>query len=180
MIFEAKVEWIAGSIIMGICLILLTIMFWSVDKEFLSLIWPTVLLITIPDSIYSCRTLEMNAEGCVVSYLWYRKEYRWEEFKVKRIEKCRFSLAYQTMYKKLVYFSPKAVHKPRMIQPELYGSLLHPFSFICINFIPPGALPKEEAYKTFKYEFEKGRSFEVDEKLFREKMQEWGVELTEE
>ena len=32
------------------------------------------------------RTVEMNEKGCIIHFLWHRKEYRWEELPVKCVE----------------------------------------------------------------------------------------------
>ena len=113
-----------------------------------------------------CRTIYMTKDGCVISLLWFDKFYRWDEIKIKRIQRLGW---YHTSepYTKVVYFCSKRIHKFSWLKPNKY--LLFPMSFFYVHFLP--ARPLTEREKKFPTDYA------VDEKEFMAKMDEWGVEL---
>ena len=113
------------------------------------------------------RTIVMNEDGCVVIFRKHRREYKWEEFKVKAVEDFSRTYCGLTAYEKAAIFSPRYIHKPWWWQPSFYAMYLHPFSFIYIYFTP-------EEKNSWNF-----TDYEVDEKEFMEKMKEWGIELDE-
>lgn len=116
------------------------------------------------------RTVEMNEKGCIIHFLWYRKEYRWEELPVKRVEAYKATYGRSGMpYTGGVIFSSHKVYKP--CKPTFWKhpmdyNLLHPFSFffVCFQVDLPKGVPDPEIYV-------------VDEAVFIEKMRSWNVEL---
>ena len=114
------------------------------------------------------RTIYFTKDGCVISLLWFDKFYRWDEIKIKRIQRLGW---YHTSepYTKVVYFCSKRIHKFSWLKPNKY--LLFPMSFFYVHFLP--ARPLTEREKKFPTDYA------VDEKEFVAKMDEWGVELEE-
>lgn len=131
------------------------------------LIFGSLSLIIIPYWIATGRTFVMNEEGCVVSILWYRKQYKWADFQVKGIEDFCHAREYKNTYTRGAVFSTRRIRKPWWWTPELYCWRLHPLSFVFVNFTP-----KERWFGTSPI-------YEMDEKKFMEKMKEWNVELEE-
>lgn len=113
------------------------------------------------------RTFIMSKEGCIVKFLWYQKEYKWDDFQVKAIED--FSKAHRQMSstERGAIFSKRPIHKPWWWEPAVYSINLHPLSFVFVDFIPPRKLPGEIGI------------YEIEEEVFVAKMKEWGIELEE-
>ena len=130
---------------------------------------PAYLLIIL-SLISTGRTFIMDEEGCTVCFWKYCKKYTWKEMKTKKIEShdlpSMLRGKFTCPYTKEAIFSPYRVHKPKSIRSWLY-SLLHPLSCIYVNF----SLENDS--------YELGRYYEVDEKIFRQKMEQWGVQLEE-
>lgn len=114
------------------------------------------------------KTIIMSKEGCTISFWHYQRTYKWQEFKIKALED--FSHTYrdrtETSYKKGVVFSTCDICKLWWRSPQQY-SISHPFSFICIYFVPERKISGQYA------------SYETEEELFMDKMKEWGIELEE-
>lgn len=111
------------------------------------------------------RTIRVDADGCTVKFLVFKKFYSWSELKTKRIEDYRQRLGKYDSYKKGVVFSKKAnFHTPESLTLSLYLQFcLNPFRFFFVLFKP-----------TAKNEF---KCYEVDEQDFMDKMKEYGVVL---
>ena len=78
------------------------------------------------------RTLILDEKGCTIRFWKYQKTYRWEEFKIKRMEDYRDiyrAPTDQIPYLAFVFFSVKNAHKPMKMEPDTYATFLHPFSF---------------------------------------------------
>ena len=121
------------------------------------------------------RTLILDEKGCTIRFWKYQKTYRWEEFKIKRMEDYRNiyrSSTDQIPFSSVVFFSTKKLHKPDIMQFFTYNIFLRPFSFsfFYVYF-------KVEDMHWGGYLVPYPEIYPVDEKEFLEKMQEWGVEL---
>lgn len=157
-------------VLFSIFLLLLCVYGFDISIDLALLINSPVYLIIILGLISTGRTFIMDEDGCTVHFGKYRKKYTWNELTTKRIEKHnlpsmlagRFSCPYLDE----AIFSPYKIHKPKVIRVGLY-SIFHPFSCIFVNF----SLGNED--------WQRGRYYEVEENIFREKMKEWGVELDE-
>ncbi len=119
------------------------------------------------------RTLILDEKGCTIRFWKYQKTYRWEEFKIKRMEDYRDIYRApkdQIPYAAFVFFSVKNAHKPLGMQPDTYAVYFHPFSFsyFFVYFHVDYGWCGGDIYIGY---------YDVDEKEFLEKMQEWGVEL---
>lgn len=112
------------------------------------------------------RTLIMNEDGCTVCFGWYKKKYKWDELKVKRMEDYRNAFGYRSPYTKGVIFSPNIIHKPKWLKPEEYSIHVHPITFFFVYF-PPAKRTRANGPALYT----------VDEEVFREKMKIWNVEL---
>ncbi|MDO4337448.1 MAG: hypothetical protein Q4C91_05075 [Eubacteriales bacterium] len=141
------------------------------------LVYGFCIFLIINDWIIVGRTLIMDERGCTVCFLWLKKEYRWEELKVKRIEdyrKCRGRRG-QPPYKGGAVFSRRDnIHRPA--RKDLVNYLLfHPIIVITTFFVYFELEPEVKK----KGGFTGAGIYEVDEKVFRENMKKWGVELEE-
>lgn len=137
------------------------------DWRAIVLAWSTMIIIMTRYWIAIGRTFIMNEIGCVVILGGYRREYKWEEFKIKAIEDFSHARMTKSTYKKGVIFSVRNIHKPWWWEPTQYSWHLHPLSFVFVNFTPKGRFPGVE------------KIYEVDEDVFLRQMQEWNVELEE-
>lgn len=128
---------------------------------------PTI--IQIRGAISQNRTFIFNENGIEVSLFNYKTTYLWNELEVKQLVDCHNALGDGDIYERGALFSPRYIHRPKWMKLCTYGSLFHPWSLIFINFYPQTlTLGKDYAH-----------IYAVDEKLFIEKMTEWGVELEE-
>lgn len=122
--------------------------------------------------ISSCFTLFKSARidevGITVKFLSFKKLYTWDKIKTKSIETYDQRLfGTRDSYKKGCVFSTKEkFHTPEMLSIVTYlFSCINPWRFVSVLFTPKDT---------------KGIGlFEIDEKLFMEKMNEWGIELSE-
>lgn len=176
MIIKPNIEKIVDIIVLFIVYVLLVIA--TVDLEISLLvsvfgIWGIYLLFVLRFWLESCRTLIMDEEGCTVKFLFIKKKYRWDELKVKRIEKYMHRYGYKSLpYNGSAVFSKKKIRKPKRMDPADYSMLVHPFSFFYVRFHSEKPLQKWTVYASPDYE--------VDEDEFRELMKKWNVELEEE
>ena len=125
------------------------------------------------DLINIGRKIELTKEGCMISFLWIKRRYSWEEYLVKKIE--RYSDRYSpwapdTPYDEGAVFSKVPVKRSKRYRPAEIRSYLtgYVFSTVWICF-------RNEKYKkkgAYNTDF-----FEVDKEEFLQKMEEWGVEL---
>lgn len=168
MIFKPDKEYYKTTVI-AFCLIVGGCIAISIDVGWMCfcVIFGIMNLIFIPNWMANGRTFIMNENGCVVCFLWYRKEYKWDDFQVKGIEDFSHAREYKNTYTRGAVFSPRRIRKPWWWTPSLYCWRLHPLSFVFVNFTP-----KERWFGTSPI-------YEIDEKKFMEKMKEWNVELEE-
>ena len=119
------------------------------------------------------RKIELTKEGCMISFLWIKRRYSWEEYPVKKIE--RYSDQYNswapvTPYEEGAVFSKVPVKRSKKYRPAETRSYLTRYVFstmwICFR--------NEECKKKWAYYTD---LFEVDKEEFFQKMEEWGVEL---
>ena len=125
------------------------------------------------DLINLGRKIELTKEGCMISFLWIKRRYSWEEYPVKKIE--RYSDQYNswapvTPYEEGAVFSKVPVKRSKKYRPAETRSYLtrYVFSTVWICF------RNEECKKKWAYYTD---LFEVDKEGFFQKMEEWGVEL---
>ena len=125
------------------------------------------------DLINLGRRIELTKEGCIISFLWIKRRYSWEEYPVKKIE--RYSDQYNswapvTPYEEGAVFSKVPVKHSKKYRPAETRSFLtwYVFSTVWICF------RNEECKKKWAYYTD---LFEVDKEEFLQKMEEWGVEL---
>lgn len=111
------------------------------------------------------RTIRVDADGCTVKFLLFKKFYRWSDLKTKRIEDYRQRLGRYDPYAKGVVFSKKENFRtPQSLTLSLYLQFcLNPFRFFFVLFKPANK--------------NGSGAYEVDEQEFLEKMAEYGVEL---
>lgn len=121
------------------------------------------------------RTFYFHPNGCTVTFLCYRKEYTWNEFKIKQYVDCSraFATYRGSVYKSCAEFSSNGVRRFSKLKAETYCEWFHPFSFIYVYF-----LPEEYKRKELKWTYVPG-IYTVDESEFKGKMKEWGVDIVE-
>ena len=145
-------------------------------------VWVSILTILLIHLIYLVavlylidfgRKIELTKEGCMISFLWIKRRYSWEEYPVKKIE--RYSDRYNpwapsTPYEEGAVFSKVPVKRSKKYRPAETRSYLtrYVFSTVWICF------RNEECKKKWAYYTD---LFEVDKEGFFQKMEEWGVEL---
>lgn len=151
----------------------------------LGLIGLLILVYAILIWVWICagRTIAMSEKGCTISLWHYKKEYTWDDFKVKAVVDISntFRPSSELIYEKGIIFSLHALRKRKLsstrkrklsstrkmeFSPSGYCAE-HPFSYVCIYFAPEQKKIWHDTY------------YEVDEKVFMEKMKEWGIELEE-
>ena len=130
----------------------------ALEYVFLGYFWALLL----PPILSDLKVLMLDNEGVTVKFLFYKKKYSWDYFQTKRIQTFAKSLSGEPSVRG-AFFSKKK--KKTVIMPH-HKDLFFPFSFRYVYFATNSKL-------------EGAPFFEVDEKLFREKMEEWGVELIE-
>ena len=116
------------------------------------------------------KTITLDANGCTVSFFWYKRRYKWSDFITIKYGDYTKSFGYKSPYMRGIEFSPYRNKRPRWIKPAEYCELFHPISYIYIYFTP-AVFSKEN----LRYPL--GAS--VDEKEFRCLMEKWGVIIAE-
>ncbi len=134
------------------------------------------ILLGVPYIIATTRTIIMDETGYTVCWWRYQKHYCWGELKLKQY--AHYKGAMLTPPKTNVIcaaeFYPKKVRIPKLMNGHLYSSLFHPLTFVFICFPSPYSSGKSPMYLR-----EYPTPYEVNEKKFRAKLKEWGVEMTE-
>ncbi|MGO5164593.1 MULTISPECIES: hypothetical protein [unclassified Candidatus Paralachnospira] len=110
--------------------------------------------------------------GCVISILFIKKFYSWEEYQIKRRErfhKNKWGRKYIKLYEEGVIFSRKPLRVINM--KKCWGARFvwrqRAFSTVWFCF------QTEESIKISG----KGLDYNADKDLFFQKMEEWGIEL---
>ena len=145
-------------------------------------VWGSILAILLVHLIYLVlafelihigRKIELTKEGCMISFLWIKRKYSWEEYPVKKVE--RYSKdpsiwAPDTPYDAGAVFSKVPVKHSKRYRPEepRWSLSRYVFSTVWICF------RNEKCKKKWAYNTD---LFEVDKEEFLQKMEEWGVEL---
>lgn len=133
-------------------------------------------ILTLPWLVLYGRTFCMDAEGCTVSFLWFRTKYRWEDLQIRqaltglrnRIHLGRNAPSFECA----VVFSPHSFSIPGWIGLESYLHFLTMFqwtkswSLVYLYLAPRDcASPVDKTYYT------------VDSELFWENMKAWGITI---
>lgn len=116
------------------------------DKNTWIVLGITSLLVAIYSlrfDIATGRTIIMDEEGCSVSWGKYRREYKWNDFQVKAVVDFRPSLLDRYIYNRSAIFSTKPkIYNSLWWSPIDYSWMLHPLTFVFINFTPNMPLNK--------------------------------------
>ena len=130
---------------------------------------PVVILMLLA-LISTGRTFILDESGCTIRFWKFQKKYTWDQLKTKRIEKFDsppiITGAFSCYYLTEAVLCPHKIHKPKFVRPSTYG-IIHPFSCVYINF------------NLCNDKWQRGRYYEAEEAVFREKMKQWGIELEE-
>lgn len=109
------------------------------------------------------RKLRLDKHGILVSFLWFKKKYAWEEMQTK-MHFYGPGMGYRIVYTSGMVFSKKRVPNFPNIKPFQYNVFWHPFSCIVIHFRPDVACAVE--YPAL---------FEADYNTLVELLNKWGV-----
>ncbi len=128
--------------------------------------WPLP-LVAARNWIAYCTTIIMDENGCTVKRFGIKKRYLWSELQTKCVEDhdMRNCTSRPAFYKCVIFSKRKNFHTPESIHITGY------LAFFCLN-------PLKFFYVGFMYN-PNPKNNEIDEKLFFEKMNEWGIELQE-
>ena len=113
------------------------------------------------------RKLRLDRHGILVSFLWFKKKYAWEEMQTK-IHFRGSWMGYRIVYTSGMVFSKKRVPNLPNIKPFQYNVFWHPFSCIVIHFRTDAACAVE--YPAL---------FEADYDALTGLLNEWGVVVDE-
>lgn len=113
------------------------------------------------------RTLVLDEKGCSVKFLWYEKNYKWEDLIVKQQANYKNVFSYRFPYTEGIIFSPYFIRKPKWLGPVEYSILVHPLSFIFLFF-------SSERDTNLNF----AGIYEVDENTIKENLRKWHVELS--
>ena len=132
-----------------------------------------IYLVAVLYLIYIGRRIELTKEECIISFLWIKRRYSWEEYPIKKVErysKYRSIWAPNTPYDEGAVFSKVPVKHSKRYRPEEPRWYLtrYVFSTVWICF------RNEECGKKWSYN---DGLYEVDKEEFLQKMEEWGGEL---
>lgn len=114
------------------------------------------------------RTITIGKDRCIVSFLGYKKVYRWDELKTKRYVQFENSLGYRSPYVAGAEFCEKNVNRPVWLEPKEYCESIRPLSYFFVYFKPDSPPSTRRWYPLI---------YTVDEKEFREKINQLGIFL---
>lgn len=146
------------------------IMIVTFGKDFIivtSLISVLLLVLIIRYWIATGKTIIINEYGCSISFLGFKREYKWDELETKHIEYYNNSIEYRTLYHGGVVFSEKEIKKPKWVKAATYSIFIHPISVFFIYFKP----------KRPKLYYKYPQIYEIEKGLFIDKMREWKVDI---
>ena len=126
-----------------------------------------MIVVSIRNWIANCTTIIMDEKGCTVKRFGIKKRYLWSELQTKCVEdyELRRCAGNPNYYKAVIFSKRKNFHTLKFLHIITY------LMYFCLN-------PFKFFYVGFMYN-PNPKNNEVDEKLFMEKMNEWGIELTE-
>lgn len=127
------------------------------------------LIILISYSITIGRTILIDASGYTVTLGKYRRKYLWNGLAIRRLEPPHLGLRLP-YHNGGVFFSPKKVKKPKIMDPTLYCMLFHPLSCFYAYFVTPAVNVSTGAEPGI---------YEVDKEQFMSLMDRWGIEIDE-
>ncbi len=122
------------------------------------------------------KKIIINQYGCVIRFLWFEKQYAWQELSVRKYVDYSKTIEIRSgsqegpIYMKGAEFSVKPIHRPKWLSPIVYSQLVNPMSFFFVYFQPADFIVNDARYPTI---------YMVDEGIFREKMLEWNVQVKE-
>ena len=112
------------------------------------------------------RTLIFNEDGCTIRFLCFKKLHRWEALEEKAVADYKDNSMHTIPYHGGVVFSARKSSRERSSHP-IYFSAFRPFSSFYV-FFHADHVPSTQSYV---------KLYTVDENLFREKMNHWGIIL---
>ena len=165
---SAKMQTVLAGVLGTILSIVLLVTdgFLPITIFFSSALFIIVQVIIFLGCIAYFRTLEFSESGCVIKFLCFKKEYKWDELKTKNIEKVSHRLGCRgDSYERAVVFSKREkYHTPEILSIISCLFSIHSFFFFAVLFTP-------KSRTSFSI-------YEIEEEVFMSKMEEWGVEIT--
>ncbi len=122
--------------------------------------------------VATMRTFVLTLDGCQVCILGYKKLYRWDELKTKRIVNYEYDWK-KYYYKTCLELSKKKIKILKTL-PSRYCGYFRPFSFIYIYFGEKTKLSKGENERS-----DMEGAYHTDEPNLVEILQKWHVEIEE-
>lgn len=120
------------------------------------------------------RTITLRKDGYEVKFFFYKKFYFWKDIKTKISEDFKYIGRrgdIQTRVKRNVYFCNEKINKPKKQEPRHF-LMYHACHFSFFSILLTDEETANEKNKQLNY-------FRLDERLFKKKMREWGIEVEE-
>ena len=120
-----------------------------------------------------CRTIVFNANGIIISFTIFRKEYSWEDivtkkcFDYKNLKSISRAVIDSKQYSRGAIFSPKTMKNKLTLYPEEYCSIFHPWTCVYINF--------DNIYHFPQKKLDVLETYVVKEYSFKAQLLEWGI-----
>lgn len=110
------------------------------------------------------RTIDIDAWGITVTFLFIKKHYLWNDLEVKRYINCEKSYGARDIVLSGAEFYAKPVRRPNWMKPSVYSGFFHPFSYIYVYF--RSAEVDKNRYPLF---------YGINENSFKDALNQWGV-----
>ena len=114
------------------------------------------------------RKIKIDRCGIEVSFLGYKKSYKWNKLNTRSILDYKGCFGYRDEHIRGAELSPRRPRRLRKLKPAEYCVLVAPFSFVFIYFYVNEPSPTAKTYP---------KLYSIDEKIFIEKLRSWGVEF---
>lgn len=168
MVIKPGKEFIVTSVLIIIANIVMFIV--TVDEPEFCVVSSTILFFMSTRALISLgRTLIFDYQGCTVCLGKYKKTYKWNDFRVIRLEEYKSSLGQKVSHNmKGIVFSPKQNYRLSWIMPGENSALIAPFSLIYVYLVNVSEYDKlKKAGPYFTYI--------AEEQMFLRKLIEWDV-----
>lgn len=155
--------------VIGVTFLLLNCIFLNDKCYMAALIFSLVYLVLfVPFVLATGKTVSLTRDGCEIRFLFYRRTYSWDDFKVKRVENYSEVLSYKRTYDAGIFFSVSHLQRIRWMGPVEQSAISHPLKtfFVIFHMEAPN---KAVAYYPIPYE--------VDKNSFINMLSQWGIVL---
>lgn len=162
---KTRNEWIIETIVILAVIIVQTVVYLSIPSLVMFLYCMLFTIFVIRIQIERGRILKMDQDSYAISFMGIKRQYKWDELTIKRIEYHKnIRLVFLPYKLKYVVFSPKCIYKKGRWRADIYSALVHPFSVSYIYLIPQKMM-KESGDSIHSY-----LAYAIEEELFMKKM----------